>query len=98
MRRQYGVCGHEREGLEDIRIYIGKICVICTSVPASQDQLIAAGYKTYYAFIASLRIPIKTNSRHPIVRVRFRIRFESECWIVIVSCKNALVQVTKILE
>jgi hypothetical protein len=47
MRWQYGLRGHEGEGLEDSRIYIGKICVICTSVPASQDQLIAAGYKTY---------------------------------------------------
>src|SRR6266536_2326045 len=98
MRRQYGLRGHVREGLEDIRIYIGKICVICTSVPASQDQLIAAGYKTYYAFLARLRIPTKPNSGHPVVRVRFRIRFGSECWIVIVSYKNALVQVTKILE
>src|SRR6266542_6291893 len=98
MWRRYGLRGHEGERLEYTRNHIGKICFICTRVPTSQDQLIATSYKTYYAFIARLRIPIKTNSRHPIVRVRFRIRFESECWIVIVSCKNALVQVTKILE
>jgi len=98
MRRQYGLRGHEREGLEDTRIYIGKTCVICTSVPASQDQLIAAGHKTYYAFVARLWIPIKTNPGHPVVRVLSWGGFELECGVIVVRGENSLIQVTKILE
>src|ERR1044072_901026 len=75
-------CGHKWERTPDVQRNVCVSIIVCSRVAATNDELVATGNPPHDPVVAGTRIPVKSESRLPIVFVASRNRPYAETWIL----------------